>query len=218
MKHQEDRLIKQLGEQIKSARQQAGISQHELSDRAGLPQSHISKVENAGVDLRVSSLAKLAHALDYELVLVPRRALPLVHSVSRDRVANTRASVESARLVQTIGRLQATQELNLSSSEVAEKIRVRAKDLRYLPLTAAEGQKLHRLRLLLDGHYSSLALESSQSATGEAGNGSGNSTLEIFRRTLKELRLVQRKALIRQSESNEGMQMQLSYTSGDPNG
>ena len=197
MRHQDDRLVKQLGEQIKSARQQAGISQHELSDRAGLPQSHISKVENAGVDLRVSSLAKLAHSLDYELVLVPRRALPFVRSVSRDRVTSTQASVESARLVKTIGRLQATQELNLSSSRVAEKARACAEKLRYLPLTATEGKKLHRLRLLLDDHYSSLASESLLNAVGEQEHDAyGASTFKLWQRIRKEVRLMQKAALV----------------------
>ena len=206
MRHQEDRLIKRLGEQIKSARQQAGISQHELSDRAGLPQSHISKVENAGVDLRVSSLAKLAHALDYELVLVPRRALPFVRSVGRDGVASPQASVESARLVQTIGRLQATQELNLSSSKIAEKARVCAEKLRHLPLTTTEGRRLHRLRLLLDDHYSSLALGSIPNAVGEQEHDTyGSSTFKLWQRMHKEVRLMQKAALLRHEESEKSV-------------
>jgi hypothetical protein len=48
-----------------------------------VPQSHISKIENAGVDLRISSLAEIARALDLELTLVPRKTVPAVKSIVR---------------------------------------------------------------------------------------------------------------------------------------
>lgn len=48
-----------------------------------MPQSHISKIENAGVDLRISSLTEIARALDLELMFVPRKAVPAVRSIVR---------------------------------------------------------------------------------------------------------------------------------------
>ena len=68
---------------IKAAREAKGLSQRELSALADVPQSHISKIENDAVDLRVSSLSTIAHALDLELMLVPRKALPAVQSIVR---------------------------------------------------------------------------------------------------------------------------------------
>ena len=68
---------------LKGAREDRAMSQRELSVRAGLPQPHISRIENNGVDLRLSSIVALAHALDLELVLVPRRAVPAVQSIAR---------------------------------------------------------------------------------------------------------------------------------------
>ncbi len=68
---------------LKSERERQGLSQRDLSTRSGVPQSHISKIETAGVDLRISSLAALAHALDLEIALVPRKAVPAVQSISR---------------------------------------------------------------------------------------------------------------------------------------
>lgn len=68
---------------LKSARERKGLSQRDLSALAGVPQSHISKIETAGVDLRISSLAALANALDLEIALVPRKAVPAVKSISR---------------------------------------------------------------------------------------------------------------------------------------
>lgn len=69
---------------LKSARVAKGLSQRALSARAGVPQSHISKIETGAVDLRVSSLIALARVLDLELTLVPRKTVPAVNSLIRN--------------------------------------------------------------------------------------------------------------------------------------
>lgn len=86
--------IEEFSEQLRAAREKKGLSQRELSALAGVPQSHISKIENSGVDLRISSLAAIARALDLELTLVPRKALPAVRSVSRSVTQSTVSSPE----------------------------------------------------------------------------------------------------------------------------
>ena len=68
---------------LRTARAARGLSQRELGRKAGVPQGHISKIENGAVDLRVSSLVALARVLDLELALVPRRVLPAVKSIAR---------------------------------------------------------------------------------------------------------------------------------------
>ena len=68
---------------LQAARRDRGISQRALSELAGVPQSQISRIEAGTVDLRLSSLVALAHALDLELTLVPRKALPAVHAIAR---------------------------------------------------------------------------------------------------------------------------------------
>ena len=73
---------------LKKAREKKGLSQRKLGKKAGVPQSHISKIENGEVDLRASSLITLARALDLELVLVPRRVLPAVESIARADAAS----------------------------------------------------------------------------------------------------------------------------------
>ncbi|RMA41572.1 helix-turn-helix domain-containing protein [Rhodophyticola porphyridii] len=74
---------------LKNARNNKGLSQRELSARSGVPQSHISKIESNAVDLRLSSLASLAHALDLELALIPRKAAPAVRSIARSTSSHT---------------------------------------------------------------------------------------------------------------------------------
>ena len=68
---------------LKAAREKKTLSQRTLSVRAGVPQSHISKIEHGKVNLTVSSLTAIAHALDLELALVPRKAMPAVNSITR---------------------------------------------------------------------------------------------------------------------------------------
>jgi transcriptional regulator with XRE-family HTH domain len=71
---------------LKEARQARGLSQRGLSARTGVPQSHISKIESGGTDIRLSSLIELARVLDLELKLVPRKAVPAVETVVRSTV------------------------------------------------------------------------------------------------------------------------------------
>jgi len=53
--------------ELKQAREAKGLSQRALSQRTHVPQSHISKIESGGTDIRLSSLIELARALDLEL-------------------------------------------------------------------------------------------------------------------------------------------------------
>ncbi len=98
-----------IAQALKAARKQKGLSQRALSALAGIPQSHISKIEADNVDLRMSSLASIAHALDLELVLVPRKAVPAVQSISRSatkaQTQNPLASKELARTLQAVSRI-----------------------------------------------------------------------------------------------------------------
>ncbi|MBN4063510.1 helix-turn-helix transcriptional regulator [Cardiobacterium sp. AH-315-I02] len=73
-------------ESLKRARKAKGLSQRELSAKSGVPQSHISKIENGAVDLRVSSLVALARTLDLELELIPRKTVPAVQSIVRKTI------------------------------------------------------------------------------------------------------------------------------------
>ncbi len=69
---------------LAAARKRKGWSQRDLSERANIPQSHISKIESGAVDIKLSTLQELARLLDLELVLAPRQALTAVNAALRE--------------------------------------------------------------------------------------------------------------------------------------
>jgi len=66
--------------QFRTRRREMGISQRETARRAGVEQPLVSGFER-GKDIRISTLQKLASALDLELVAVPREYLGEVAGV-----------------------------------------------------------------------------------------------------------------------------------------
>jgi HTH-type transcriptional regulator / antitoxin HipB len=83
-------------EQIKAARKKKGLSQKSLGIKVGIPQSHISKIEQGKVDLQTSSLIQLARVLDLELMLVPRQHITAVQAL--ELPAEGRDSIPAYRL------------------------------------------------------------------------------------------------------------------------
>lgn len=117
---------------LKAAREAKGLSQRALSTIAGVPQAQISKIESNAVDLRLTSLLALAHALDLEVSLVPRKALPAVQSLARTAGASdvsSQISKDLARATQAAMRLQPTfqsPELNRLRERLADITRLQA--------------------------------------------------------------------------------------------
>jgi len=68
-------------DQLKFSRKKRGMKQSELGNKLGLPQSHISKIEQGATDPRLSTVADMARVLDHELVLIPRQMLPHIRSL-----------------------------------------------------------------------------------------------------------------------------------------
>jgi transcriptional regulator with XRE-family HTH domain len=81
---------------LKDARSKKGISQAALGTLVGLPQSHISKIENGAVDVKLSSLIELARVLDLDVRLVPRRVLPAVDGLIARNTAGAKHTVRPA--------------------------------------------------------------------------------------------------------------------------
>ncbi|MGM0634058.1 MAG: helix-turn-helix domain-containing protein [Pseudomonadota bacterium] len=68
-------------EALKKARKERGLTQRGLSEKAGIPQSHISKIESGAVDMKLSSLVELARSLGLEVTVIPRRLVPAVEAL-----------------------------------------------------------------------------------------------------------------------------------------
>jgi transcriptional regulator with XRE-family HTH domain len=98
----------QMVKDLKAAREAKGLSQRALSELVGVPQSHISKIERGGVDLRLSSFVEIARALDLEVMLVPRKKLSAVRSITRPRPQVTKEMEAAARGSKELQRLQNT--------------------------------------------------------------------------------------------------------------
>jgi transcriptional regulator with XRE-family HTH domain len=79
----------EIADRLRQAREAKHLSQRELSRLAGVPQAQISRIESNNVDLRLSSLVALASALDLEIALVPRKAMPAIKSITRQTTDRT---------------------------------------------------------------------------------------------------------------------------------
>lgn len=93
-------------EDLKAAREAKQLSQRALGAKAGVPQSHVSKIESGAVDLQLSSLIELARLLDLELMLVPRSLVPAVRGIVRSperlSAARARARVEAIKELERV--------------------------------------------------------------------------------------------------------------------
>jgi HTH-type transcriptional regulator / antitoxin HipB len=66
------RTPKQLGNLVRRARKQGGLSQSELGDRTGLRQATISEIEAGNAGAKLDSILKVLAALKLELRIAPR--------------------------------------------------------------------------------------------------------------------------------------------------
>ena len=133
-----------IAQALKAAREGKGLSQRALAKLAGVPQSHISKIESGAVDLRLSSLVEIARALDLEVTLVPRKNLSAVQSIMRDSRTGrfleetTSAAKELQRLQKT---LTGVANRNPNLKEVAQLQR-RVRELAHFHLPPSYAGKL----------------------------------------------------------------------------
>jgi transcriptional regulator with XRE-family HTH domain len=171
---------------LRTAREAKGISQRALSEKAGVPQGHISKIENGAVDLRVSSLVELARVLDLELTLVPRKSLPAVNSIVRSTTAT--APREGSYVTRKtwnalLRKLDKLSHADPANMELAQLQRL-TRDLQYLGFTVIDRETLRdvnkRVDAVLEKHDSNgihrLLLEF-KSLRNAAAHSAGNSSV-----------------------------------------
>lgn len=68
------KLALEVGEQIRDAREAAGLTQRELASRMGTSQAAIARLEAGGVGATLTTLQKVATALNLEVAVLLRPA------------------------------------------------------------------------------------------------------------------------------------------------
>lgn len=132
---------------LKDARESKGLSQRALSEKAGVPQGHISKIENNAVDLRLSSLVSLARALDLEPALVPRKAVPAVQSIARSNISrsahDTQAAQAAAKELTRLQNIIASASKTYPNIDELTQLQRQARKLQHFPLAKPHLDALH---------------------------------------------------------------------------
>jgi len=145
--------VEQVAEALKNARKAQGISQRELSKLVSVPQSHISKIERYGVDLRLSSLIEIARALDLEVELVPRKHLSAVRTIIKSSTQNSNNELSAAKNARELQRLQnTTTELvrQYPAVKAIAQLQSRIKELSQFEISGASVSKLKNIAKSLD--------------------------------------------------------------------
>lgn len=144
--------IADIAGKLKEARKAKGLSQRALAKLARVPQSHISKIENAGVDLRLSSLTEIARALDLELTLVPRNTVSAVRSIVRSAQPEI-PSLTSLALHDNLGKVEKLADMiaeQYSSVKEAVQLQSRVHDLTRLAIPDSYLSSVRKLQKELD--------------------------------------------------------------------
>jgi len=103
---------------LRAARRRAGLSQRQLAERAGVPQSTIGRIEAGLTDPRVSTLQALLRACGDDLEALPLLGVGIDVTLIEAQLAKTPAErlEDAVRGARTL--------------EVLERARVRAKERR----------------------------------------------------------------------------------------
>lgn len=120
-------------EQLRAARLAQGLSQRQLGERIGLPQSNIARLESGGTDPSLSKIIELARALDLDLQLIPRKALPAVKGAMRANelaINPDDATNHAMKSIQNLG--EALTSIEQPQFEIPESLRKTLADLERL--------------------------------------------------------------------------------------
>ena len=113
---------------LTTARKDRRLSQRNLSKKVGIPQSHISKIEKGIVNIKISTLVELARALDLEIALVPRKAMPAVTSITRSthldkQVQSTTAKNSLIQITKAIKKMQPITDADKEIKQIQNLVR-----------------------------------------------------------------------------------------------
>jgi transcriptional regulator with XRE-family HTH domain len=72
-----------LGHILHQARRQAGLTQEQVAERAGISRPGYREIEHGGTAARATTLINVARALGLELMLIPQAMVPGVQALLR---------------------------------------------------------------------------------------------------------------------------------------
>jgi transcriptional regulator with XRE-family HTH domain len=157
---------------LKIARERKGLSPRALAEKTGLPQSHLSKIENAEVDVQVSNLVEIARVLDLELFLVPRQMIPAIRTLQRGMRLHRPSALETSirdqigRLIARLGK-HATHQPDAAAQQLVAALA----QLRTAPIPTAMAdavqQRLYAIRATLGRGKMSKADRSQEQPLGD---------------------------------------------------
>lgn len=75
--------LKELGRILHTLRKQAGLTQQQLAERAGISRPNYREIENGSAAARATTLINIARALGMELMLIPQAMVPGVNALLR---------------------------------------------------------------------------------------------------------------------------------------
>lgn len=147
--------LEDIAQTLKTATQAKGLSQRSLSGQTGFTQANISKIENGTVDLKMSSLIELARALDLEVTLVPRRAMPAVRNLARIS-REPRNRKEISRIIASIKKVADLLSTAIPNHPAARKINDLIGDFEDIQPNSEEIEKLDQINGRLKMIYRSM--------------------------------------------------------------
>lgn len=169
---------------LKNARQVKGLSQRSLSGQTGLTQANISKIEGGGVDVKISSLIELARALDLEITLIPRKAMPAVQNLARiSKPQRSQKEIHGAiTSIKTVGTL-------LSSlwpeNHGLRRLRELAPEFESLQINSEEVEKLVNIKEQLNQIFRSAKSEKNSDENAAKANGR---KINILAKQIRQMR------------------------------
>lgn len=139
-------ILEEFGQQLLDARTRKGFSQRTLAERTGVPQAHISKIEQGRVDIRITSLVELARALDLDVRLLPRQALPAVEGAVRAVEGEASDGAESRALATLAEQERTLEQIRAAYPNLAavQKLLPTIRELKLLPYDTETLKALQR--------------------------------------------------------------------------
>ena len=104
------------GRMVREARRRANLTQRQLSEKAGIPQETIARIERGCVDPRVGTLDRLLEACGYGLESMPRLGI----GVDRTQIRELLKLTPSERLARALKVDQEHVEFRRALKRVAE--------------------------------------------------------------------------------------------------